>query len=112
MLGILGVELTLVVSPFSGAESRPASLSPPGPCAYQCATTKSTEEQAIGNTVSFQGCGEEALVCPSGQLPGAVSTSPVLMVGSTAFMAWLKATTLLAYVAGPNPCVSYSHVAP
>ena len=43
----------------------------------------------MGNTVSFQGCGDVALVCPSGQLPGAVRTMPSWIEGSTAFIAAL-----------------------
>jgi len=57
---------------------------------------KSMEGQAIGSTVSFHGLGEVLLVTPSGQNPGVVSTTPTLMEESTAFIAWLKDTTLLA----------------
>ena len=39
---------------------------------------------------------------PSGQLPGAVSTTPTLMVGSTAFMAAMYALTFCAYTDGPQ----------
>src|SRR3569623_3656799 len=100
MLGMSGVKLTLVLSPFRGDASKPASGSPVGPCGYQCTTTKSTAPQAIGRTVSFQGCGEASLVCQSGQLPGAVSTAPTRIEGSTAFPAALNLTSPMPYVDG------------
>jgi hypothetical protein len=56
---------------------------------YQWMITKSAEEQAIGKTVSFQGFGDNELVCPSGQYPGVVTTRPTLILESTAFIALL-----------------------
>jgi hypothetical protein len=42
------------------------------------------------------GCGLPADVTPCGQLPGAVSTTPTTMLGSTAFIAEMYAFTFCA----------------
>src|SRR4051794_14272012 len=69
------------------ADSRVASLSLPGFCGYQCTSANPIWPASAVITVWFQVCGLPALVTPSGQLPGAVSTTPTTIVGSTAFIA-------------------------
>src|SRR5689334_2823995 len=78
-------------------DSASAAPEPPG---YQCRITKSTEGPAIDSTTWFQVPASPPATMPSGQLPGVVSTAPILTVGSTAFMAWANCLTFSAYAAG------------
>lgn len=57
------------------------------PPAYQWTVTKSMTSVTWDSTVWFQSPGSPSPVMPSGQLPGAVRTAPILTVGSTAFIA-------------------------
>ena len=75
---------------FCGAASRPESNSEPGFCGYQCTMTKSITEPHCASTLLFQS-GD----WPSGQLPGAVNTAPILIVGSMAFIAAANSATFL-----------------
>ena len=72
--------------------SSPASVGPGGVtllgfCGYQCMSAKPIWLPSADRTVWFHACGLPAEVTPSGQLPGAVSTMPMTMLGSTAFIA-------------------------
>ena len=81
-----------MVGIWAVSASSPQSVGPGGVtllgfCGYQCTSAKPIWLPSADRTVWFHGCGLPALVTPSGQLPGAVSTTPTTMVGSTAFMA-------------------------
>src|SRR3954447_3974882 len=83
------------------APSSPASVGPGGVtvlgfCGYQCTSAKPIWLPSADSTVWFHGCGLPAEVMPSGQLPGAVSTTPTTMVGSTAFIALMYALAFCA----------------
>src|SRR5690242_14775038 len=80
-----------------GAVSAPATPELPG---YQCTITKSIAGPAADSTVLFQSALSPEPTTPSGQFPGSVSTAPILIVGSTAFIALAYAMTFWAYVAG------------
>src|SRR6266568_8234635 len=72
--------------------SRPASVGPGGVtvlgfCGYQWMSAKPIWLPSAESTVWFHACGLPAEVTPSGQLPGAVSTTPTTIDGSTAFIA-------------------------
>src|SRR5579859_1551310 len=82
---------------WSGELSMTAAFAPPG---YQCTMTKSMADPAMESTVLFQSALSPLATAPSGQLPGVVSTAPILMVGSTAFIAEAYRSTLFAYVVG------------
>ena len=96
-----------MVGIWAVSASSPLSVGPGGVtllgfCGYQCTSAKSIELSRADSTVWSHGCGLSAFVTPSGQLPGAVSTTPTLMVGSTAFMAAMYAFTFCAYTDGPQ----------
>src|SRR5215472_5393707 len=86
-------------SPVSWGGS-PRAVAAPVPLGYQCTMAKSIAEPAIESTVRFQSAESPLASTPSGQLPGSVSTAPILMVGSTAFIAEAYCRTWLAYVVG------------
>src|SRR5437899_889670 len=77
-----------------------AGIAAPALFGYQCTMAKSTAEPAMERTVRFQSAVSPLFSTPSGQLPGRVSTAPILIVGSTAFIADAYCRTLLAYVVG------------
>ncbi len=68
----------------------------PGFCGYQCTSAKPISPARAVITVWFQLSGLPPEVTPSGQLPGAVSTTPIEMDGSTAFIAVMYALTFAA----------------
>ena len=63
---------------------------------YQCTITKSIAGPAMESTALFQSALSPLATTPSGQLPGSVSTAPILIVGSTAFIALTSCSRLLA----------------
>ncbi len=63
---------------------------------YQWKTTKSARGARTGSTVWFQSALDPGPTMPSGQKPGVVTTTPILMVGSTAFIAVMNCAALLA----------------
>src|SRR5579883_1849740 len=76
----------------TGLAKKSASVFPPP---YLCRTTKSIYGPQSESTWLFQSGST-----PSGQSPGTVSTVPILIVLSWAFIALAKATTLRPYVVG------------
>ena len=93
---ICGIESVRPAMPCSGACRRFASDSLPGSWGYQCTSAKSSAEQVAWSTLSFQAWSVPALprTSSSGQLPGAVSATPTLTDGSTAFMASMNCSAL------------------
>src|SRR5437588_4799852 len=82
----------IIVGMFAASASSPASVGPGGVtllgfCGYQWMSAKPIWLPSADRTVWFHACGLPADVWPSGQLPGAVSTTPMTMLGSTAFIA-------------------------
>src|SRR5690242_13794888 len=67
---------------------------------YQCTIPKSALAPTIDSTVLFQSAVSPLPTTPSGQLSGVHSTIPILIDGSTAFIAEMYCSTLVAYAFG------------